>query len=143
MVSTKQETTLSFEKKDGPPTRTNGIRETWLGDLVSTEHWCTTSLCVNDSTTDLFCTKHDLPSSLGRLTMAVTSNSHSCIWLFRCGVENSRDTRGLSLKVFIKKYLAGANDEYITIPADHERLKLEMNYAGQAEFKFIHIFVMD
>ena len=84
--------------------------------------------------------------------MAVDSKGpDSLIWVFRCGVEPlclwgshwvSRPS-GLSLKVFIEKCPADANDDYISIPASHERLQLETNIGGEAEFTFTHILLID
>ena len=82
--------------------------------------------------------------------MAVDSKgSDSLFWVFRCGVEPlwghhwvSRPS-GLSLKVFIEKCPASTNDDYISIPANHERLRLEINYGGEAEFTFPLIFLID
>jgi hypothetical protein len=149
MVGAKQETTFSVERNDGPPTRTNSIREKWRGDRVSAEYWCTTILHVS-SLSLLSCAMHDLPSPLRRFAMAVDSKgSDSLFWVFRCGVEpvcgphcESRPS-GLSLKVFIEKFPVETNDDYISIPANHERLQLETDYGGEAEFTFTHIFLID
>src|SRR5271170_4839519 len=120
MVGAMQETTFSVERNDGPPTRTNELREKWRGDRVSAEYWCTTILHVS-SLRLLSCMMHDLPSSLGCFTMAVDSKgSDSLFWVFQCGVEPIGGphwvTRpsGLSLKVFIEKCPAGTNDDYIS-----------------------------
>jgi hypothetical protein len=80
--------------------------------------------------------------------MAVDSKgSDSLFWVFRCGVEpicgphcESRPS-GLSLKVFIEKCPVDTNDDYISIPANHERLQLETDYSGEAEFTFTLIFL--
>src|SRR5271170_8303459 len=117
MVGAMQETTFSVERNDGPPTRTNELREKWRGDRVSAEYWCTTILHVS-SLRLLFCMMHDLPSSLGRFMMAVDSiGSDSLFWVFRFVVETicgpcwvSRPS-GLSLKVFIEKRPTDSNDD--------------------------------
>jgi len=82
--------------------------------------------------------------------MAVDSiGSDSLFWVFRFVVETicgpcwvSRPS-GLSLKVFIEKRPTDSNDDYISIPANHERLQLETDIDGNAKFTFTHIFLID
>ena len=141
MVGAEQETTLSVHQNHGSPTRTNQIREVWFGEQVSTEHWCTTIVSVSNGR-NLYCSKHELPSSLGHFQMGIDSlGTHSGHWVFRCSVDHllNRTCDGLSLKIFLEKYPARTDDGYITIPANHERLRLETSYAGNADFRFIDL----
>ena len=127
---------FSLQKNEGPPLRTNQMRETWVANSVTREGWYSTMVSVHDRF-DLYCAKHELPASWGQYTVDICTPEYGRdmnrkAWLFKCFIKgrgHHEDVPLTFLKIALEKPASPENG-YICLPSDPNG-RLELKEGGR------------
>ena len=127
------------QKNDDPRFLIDQFRETWVGNDMSDECWCTTTIRTSKRFDLQACKIKDLPSPWGPIGTTITAfgEGKSAKWFFQLSLKKYQDaTKSISLKAVLEKYPESTKLEYICIPAEpHERMKLG-GYSREVSFMY-------